>query len=345
MMKNLVNAFSLSLFFILLNIAPYPAQGNSDAYSDELYTVKKGDTLWDISEMFWDDPFKWPELWELNPFIMNPHLIYPDETLNMTLRIRKPQTPRVETETIIQAKNEDVTTPKPPKLLYSRDDAHGAFVSQDMIRETGVILDAEEGQVLMGERDKVYVKFSPSRTTKVGDKFTIIDDKGEIIHPRTGEIIGHKVNILGSLKISKKGNGLYEAIIVQSNKEILKGAQLMDFIEPTKEVVLKKAETPVDGLILFTPEDKELIGTLDTVVIDAGDNDGLEAGHVLYIFREGKEIPDLNSGLTLYTPMRKLGTMVIVETQDNTSTALITMSKSTILKGDMVKSCSDCLSQ
>jgi hypothetical protein len=345
-MKNLIKIFFITIFFIALNKTYLPGQLHSATSDDEFYTIKKGDTLWDISEIFWDDPFKWPELWELNPFITNPHLIYPDETLDMTLRIRKPKAPQiaaaVETSEEVEREEDEARPPKPPTLIFSHNEAKSIFVSQDMTKVAGIILDAEEGQVLMGERDMVYVTLSQARTAHVGDKFTIINDKGEIMHPRTGESIGHKIDILGSLEISQRSDGLYEAIIVHSNKEILKGAQLVDFIEPTKEVVLKKVEDRVEGTILFTAEDKELIGSLETVVIDAGSNDGLEAGNVLYIFREGKEIPDLNSGMTFHTPMRKLGTMVVVETQHNTSTALITMSKSTIFKGDMVKSCSDC---
>jgi hypothetical protein len=47
------------------------------------YIVKKGDTLWDLSESFLEDPFRWPEIWENNPHIENPHLIYPGDSLNV----------------------------------------------------------------------------------------------------------------------------------------------------------------------------------------------------------------------------------------------------------------------
>lgn len=45
------------------------------------YVVKKGDTLWDLSDEFFENPFTWPELWENNPHIANPHLIYPGDSL------------------------------------------------------------------------------------------------------------------------------------------------------------------------------------------------------------------------------------------------------------------------
>ena len=45
------------------------------------YVVKKGDTLWDISGVYLSEPWLWPQLWQMNPQINNPHLIYPGDAL------------------------------------------------------------------------------------------------------------------------------------------------------------------------------------------------------------------------------------------------------------------------
>lgn len=345
-MKNLTKIFFIFIFFITLSITFPSAQLHSETSDDEYYTIKRGDTLWDISEKFWDDPFKWPELWGLNPFITNPHLIYPDESLNLALRIKKPAPPQVtaavKTAEEAEIEEEEIQPPKPPTLIFSRREAKSIFITQEMSEKAGMLLDSKEGQVLMSEGDRVYLKMSPGGTAHIGQKFTISNDHGEVVHPKTGESIGRMIDILGTLEITRTGDKLYEAKIIYSNKEILKGATILNYLEPTQAVVLKKADAHINGTILLSWEDKELIGTRDIVMIDKGQSDGLEAGNVLYVFREGREILDPASEVPLQTPMRKLGTLVVIETQEYTSTAMVTMSKRVIYKGDMVKSCSDC---
>ena len=51
------------------------------AEEPQIYTIKKGDTLWGISERFIKDPYYWPNLWSHNPDIPNPHFIYPGQKL------------------------------------------------------------------------------------------------------------------------------------------------------------------------------------------------------------------------------------------------------------------------
>src|SRR5512140_1431454 len=49
----------------------------------EIYTIRRGDTLWDISEHYLDNPWQWPRLWSYNPDIRNPNWIYPGDPLRL----------------------------------------------------------------------------------------------------------------------------------------------------------------------------------------------------------------------------------------------------------------------
>ena len=86
------------------------------------YVVKRGDTLWGIAKVFLRDPWFWPEIWQVNPQVQNPHLIYPGDTLRLVYINGQPQivlqrgdavrvAPRVRSEPLEAA---ITTTPTPP---------------------------------------------------------------------------------------------------------------------------------------------------------------------------------------------------------------------------------------
>ena len=67
----------ISFCFVLSPLAQEKKEG------EEIYTIKQGDTLWDISSKFLKDPFLWPKLWQRNPYITNPHWIYPGQPIRL----------------------------------------------------------------------------------------------------------------------------------------------------------------------------------------------------------------------------------------------------------------------
>ncbi len=79
MTKRLRTAFAVAM----LTVATYALAVESAGTHPDTYVVRKGDTLWDIAGRFLQKPWLWPEIWQANPQVANPHLIYPGDVLSL----------------------------------------------------------------------------------------------------------------------------------------------------------------------------------------------------------------------------------------------------------------------
>ena len=80
MLNKILISFVISLLFFYANAGEIELNPEHP----EKYTVVKGDTLWDISARFLKEPWRWQEIWQVNPQIKNPHLIYPGDLVALT---------------------------------------------------------------------------------------------------------------------------------------------------------------------------------------------------------------------------------------------------------------------
>ncbi len=67
----------------MLTVATYAAAVETTGSHPDTYVVRRGDTLWDIASRFLGKPWLWPEIWQANPQVANPHLIYPGDVLSL----------------------------------------------------------------------------------------------------------------------------------------------------------------------------------------------------------------------------------------------------------------------
>jgi len=247
----------ISFGFVLCPFAQEKKEG------EEIYTIKQGDTLWDISSKFLKDPFLWPKLWQRNPYITNPHWIYPGQPVRIVPaeellkegpkeagkepEIKKGEsTPTEGKPSAAEAKPEakpgevkpelkaEEGKPAEEKLLEEKPGVFpevrsAGFVGDVNLRGIGLILESREGKNLMSEGDIVYMAFRTADPVLVGNKYTIFRAARLVRHPVTGQKIGRKYLITGNLQVIDQQGNFYTGKIIES---FANGVVVGDMLRP-----------------------------------------------------------------------------------------------------------------
>lgn len=340
--------------------------GSGQAEEAAYHRIVPRDTLWDISGKYLDDPFKWPGLWKVNPYIRNPHLIYPGNIVRITpdgIEVLKADERaeglhRVELsdegETVIvlepeeaeagdgeargaQEASADQPADQAPKI-EDHSLARSGFISEEDLKGSGAIIKQEEGKLFMSVGDKVYLSFGDAAEVKDGDRFTVFVTGKNIRHPETRKKMGSEVEVVGSLRVTR-AEAPAEGVIERSFKEVPTGARLRPYSPPVLEVALTETDSEVSGLIVTALESKENLSEGDIAYIDKGSADGIKAGNIMRIFRPVAEEPDpiaAKKKQKVSLPPLELGTLVILEAGQATSTGVVLKSQRTIVWGDKV---------
>ncbi len=256
MRRSVSILFAMILMFSFCFVLPALTQETKEA--EGTYTIKKGDTLWDISSKFLKDPFLWPKLWEKNPYITNPHLIFPGNSVRLSaaepvkqeepkkeeikkVAEEKPKEPVKELEMKkveaspppVEQKVEVVPEKKRPakveeKPVYFPEVRDAGFMSDVPYRGIGIVMEGKEGKNIMSAGDIVYLAFKTSDPILVGNKYTVFRASDVIRHPVTEKLIGRRYNIIGNVQIIDRYSNFYTAKIIESFDAMMKG----DLIQP-----------------------------------------------------------------------------------------------------------------
>jgi hypothetical protein len=258
---NLSTLLAVSLLgSILIGPASTLGQQGAGGAREGVYVIKKGDTLWDLSQKYLEDPFLWPRLWQSNQYITNPHWIYPGNPIRFypfeevripptkPPEIRPPEVrppevkPEIAEKPPVEEKPVEEALPpvKPPEValrpeaLPPRDQRWPGFLTREEFPGIGVVVEPKEsGRLLMAEGDFIYLAFKTRDPIEIGERFTIFRISPTIKHPLTGEKLGRKVSIMGDCKITAGHGALYTAEILKSFAEIHVGDRITNYQSQT----------------------------------------------------------------------------------------------------------------
>jgi LysM repeat protein len=312
-----------------------------------IYVIKKGDTLWGLSERFIRDPRYWPNMWSNNSQITNPHLIYPGQKVRVfpdRLEFLPKEEGAVQKKALITtASGATVATTESlaeiaNERTYSVRGSEG-FILEAGTKPTGTIISLHNNRNIAGDDDIVYTDIGKELGVKGGDKFAVFRMDGTVSHPVSNEILGTKITPLGTIQLTDLEKKTSRAIISTTNQEITPGSYLLPAREnKRREIPLKMPIRELKGYIVDSYSGMSVIASGDIVYIDLGTNHGAEPGNMLYVVRDVTIDASSTSGYAEKLPQELLGAIVILESGKKTSTALVVKSIDAIYRGDRLVS-------
>jgi len=357
---------------LLLVATPYTSlwaeqqASSADDRETFTYTVKKGDTLWGISEMLYRDPWVWPKVWQWNPTITNPHWISPGAELRLYYRVPgttavavvprelAPQPPPAVTATAVPAAGPPPVpvsvSPPPvplppmvPTLVFREIDQVG-FITPLKPQGEGVVLGEMHDKVLIAQDDEIFLHIRPPREAAVGDRYFVIRTSDLIRHPLTNREVGYLNTPIGVVEITEVLPDVAKATVNRSYGAIAKGDRLMPYRKRSDEIVLRDGTEPKEGSIIVAKGQVALAGDHQIVFIDLGEDDNVKAGNRLEIFREPRvrsyyegQASRVGEELVASLMFEPVGEILVLSAEKKTAAAIVTRAKIELHPGERVR--------
>lgn len=245
----------------------------------DVHTVRKGDTLWDVCDHYFQNPYQWPRVWSFNPQIQNPHWIYPGDAV----RLRpNGQGFAANAGTGQNAGGSGIIDKRrqvPLDTVFLRDQG---FIDDQADENWGEINGAPEDKMFLTDTDDVYLRLDPSRSIRLGQELTIF----RYARPVPG---GKLVQIQGTVRINEWNpkTGIARATVVESLDAIERGARVGPVGRRFTIVPPQRNEVDVRASVVASLYPHVFYGQHQIVFVDKGEKEGLRPGNRLHIVRRG----------------------------------------------------------
>ena len=290
------------------------------ADAPDSYTVVKGDTLWGIAGRFLKDPWKWPQIWQMNrDQIKDPHWIYPGDVIRLD---RSGSSPSLSLQSggaggpsggsagdaagnVVRLQPRVRVEPLNAAVPSIPGNAIGPFLTHPLVVEASdldiapTILATEESRVVVGAGNDAYAD-------RIGERDAInwqVYRPGEALYdPESGEILGYEAKYVGDARVKRYGNPT-TIEITKARQEINRGDRLAPARETSIPSYVPRApEKPIKGSIMSVDGGVAEFGQYSIITINRGSRDGVEVGHVLASYRRGDIVSPSGKSVSSLTP-------------------------------------------
>ncbi|MDH5190344.1 MAG: LysM peptidoglycan-binding domain-containing protein [Gammaproteobacteria bacterium] len=321
-------------YLLVLLIALFSANIMADvvklkADHPDRYVVVKGDTLWDISARFLENPWKWPEIWHVNTQIKNPHLIYPGDVIALTWKDGKPRLEiqrgrqTIKLSPNVRESRIESAIPTIPVDAIRQFMNSNRIVGKDEIDNAAYILSLASDHLIGGEGIEVFVR--NRKKEDATSRYEVLRANKPFIDPVSGEEIGYEALYLGDSEMQAEGDPA-RFMLTQTRREVLKGDRLL----PMKDEAIHHYYTPrspsnqIEGRIISVVDGVNQVGSYQVVAINKGETDGLNSGNVLAIYQTGEQVRDsMNKNEMVKLPNERAGLLMVFRTYERVSYALV----------------------
>lgn len=317
------------------------------------YVVKKGDTLWDISGRYLNNPVRWREIWATNKQLKNPHLIYPGDILIMCI-IKGKTLVGVDTgegcagiEKNMQPPAKDVpitinpTTNSVPAIPLSSIRHwldHVVIVNPEDFESTPYVLASKKGNLMTSTGDKIYVR---GATLALGQTYGVFRKSQPYVDTRTGQLVGlEAIQVAQGIVTDISANGVSSIQLTQVyGSEVQEGDRVFSQINTQLPAAFYPAPADVirGGSIVRVLGGISSAAKHSVVAINLGAIQGARVGHVLDVYRKGALVRDVHDHDTpVRLPSEKAGSVMIFKVFDHISYAYVLNAELPLTKGDQL---------
>ncbi|GAA6151422.1 LysM peptidoglycan-binding domain-containing protein [Pseudoteredinibacter isoporae] len=313
----------------------------------DTYSVVKGDTLWDISARFLENPWMWPEIWHANDQIANPHLIFPGDRIRLVYLDGKPRLTldRGEAGRTYKAKlgPEIHVVPKEQAITTIPLERINAFLSRSRVVEVGLldaapyVLAGGDEHVVTGAGDTMYARGKFNTEVKSYGVYR----QGEVyVDPQTKEALGVQAIDVASVKQKALNGDIGTFDIIRTTQEVRLGDRLLETVERSIDSTFfpRPPAEETRAEIIGVEGGVNQVGKLDVVALNKGERDEIQIGDVLLIYKKGDTVRDRITDEVIQLPAEKSGVLMVFSVFEKMSFGIVLEAERPLRTGDELRS-------